>query len=208
MLDDFKRQRLILEYQLRRVISSGSSHDILNTKAQEFTIIKDTYMYFKIPVVGQLAPAKLFIRYEEGTYVRPVENIKTVREKGLARTHGKTKVELTAYYSTTNKEPNKENNMKVSESPQHCIMLISNNKDKFEGDSVYLSLFSFTGCKVTMKVVFQEQYQNKIKGLRLGGGDDVRYDEEDFKQFIVSKQYERFLAENLRTSITAPDFIK
>ena len=74
MLNDFKSLRHILEYQLKRVINSGSAHDPLSQKPQEFSIIEKTYMYFKIPVQGQLAPAKLYLRYEEGTYVRPAEN--------------------------------------------------------------------------------------------------------------------------------------
>lgn len=136
------------------MISSGSSHDLLTTKPQDFSIIKETYMYFKIPVAGQLAPAKLYIKYDEGTYVRPPEKQRHSRSRVHFNTQGKTKVELTAYYSVSNKEPSKENNMKVSESPQNCIMLPSNTKDKFETDFVYISLFSFTGCKITMRVQF------------------------------------------------------
>ena len=117
MLNDFKSLRHILEYQLKRVISSGSAHDPLSAKPQEFSIIEKTYMYFKIPVQGQLAPAKLYIRYEDGTYVRQAEKQRHSRSRVHFNTAGKTKVDLTAYYSVTNKEPSEENNQKTIESP-------------------------------------------------------------------------------------------
>ena len=48
------------------------------------------------------------------------EKQRLVRQKTMvmgSNISGRTKIELTAYYSVTNKEPSKENNMKVSESP-------------------------------------------------------------------------------------------
>lgn len=81
-------------------------------------------MYFKVHVHGQLAPAKLYIKYADDQYVRPAEKYQR-RSKVFFDTKGKTKVDLKAYYSTSNKEPSEENCLKAVESPQNCIILTS-----------------------------------------------------------------------------------
>ena len=160
LLEETKQKLYIIEYEYSRILSGGDdTHALITPRPQESFIIKSTqeqqtYMYFKIPVHGQLAPAKLYIKYEEGHYVPAPEN-QRLRSKARVSIAGKTKVELTAYYSTTNKEPSKEACDKVIESPS-CIMLTSPLKDKFEGNAVYISLLSYTGCKVQMRVKFQE----------------------------------------------------
>lgn len=117
-------------------------------------------MYFKINVHSQLAPAKLYIKYGEDQYVKPAENKFRPKSKVQFSTAGKKQVSLNAYYSTTNKEPSEENCMKNIESPQNCIILTPTpsaaTKDKFDTDVVYLSLFSYSGCKVIMRVQFPE----------------------------------------------------
>ena len=74
-------------------------------------------MYFKIPVLGQLSPAKLYLRYEEGHYVRPPEKLRHSRNRAKFNIAGMTMDDLTAFYSITNKEPSKEDNIKMVESP-------------------------------------------------------------------------------------------
>ena len=45
-----------------------------------------------------------------------------------------------------------------------------------------------------MRVQFQEQYSTKAIGMRLGLGLDTQMiDDEDFKNFLVQKEYEKYI---------------
>ena len=60
-----------------------------------------------------------------------------------------------------------------------------------------------------MRVQFQEQYSAKSIGMRLGLGLDTQImDDEDFKNFLVHKEYEKYIQSNARNAGATTDFIK
>jgi hypothetical protein len=182
MINSLKTECLTLNYQLERLVSDNDSHRILHPKKTlTVEVLANTYMYFKVVTKDMLSPGKINFAYAEGTYVR------NIRQHTFTNTT-KTKVELTVYFSTDekNKEPSKENNVKFVESPLGTFLLPIVGKDRFENNECYISLYSLTGCTVDMTVTFPELF---IKSQHRRVAKDDLTDESEFANFTVVKNW-------------------
>jgi len=74
-------------------------------------------------------------------------------------------VDLKVFYSRTEEEPCENSHDRVIHNPGKVIILTNDGKDKFETESVYLSLYSLTGCFVTLTLHMKEEVHHKY-GLR------------------------------------------
>ena len=167
MMKEFNMECHTLNYQLKRLVADKDSHQILHPKrGEKIEVIPNTYMFFKVVSKDMLAPGKINFTYLDGQYVRKKRVInygggspshKTSKPKGSS-SQLRTKVELSAYFSTNdkNREPTKENCDKEIESPSGTIMLPMVGKDRFENEEVYVSLYSITGCNVVLNVSFPD----------------------------------------------------
>ena len=155
LMKKFNTDCLALNYQLERLVSNNDSHRILYPKKTlSVEVLANTPMFFKVITKDMLAPGKVNFAYGEGTYVR------NPRRSGIFAATNKTKVELTVFFSTDekNKEPTKENNEKTIESPLGTILLPIVGKDRFDNPEVYITLYSLTGCTVHMTASFPELF--------------------------------------------------
>ena len=156
-------------------------------------VLANTPMFFKVITKDMLAPGKVNFAYGEGTYVR------NPRRSGIFAATNKTKVELTVFFSTDekNKEPTKENNEKTIESPLGTILLPIVGKDRFDNPEVYITLYSLTGCTVHMTASFPELF---VKSQHRRKEKEELADESEFQNFLVVRNWlalkEKMLAEN------------
>ena len=75
-------------------------------------------------------------------------------------------MDLKVYYSRTDEEPNENSYDRLIHNPGKAIILSNEGKEKFETDEVYLSLYSLTGCFVTLTLHMKEEKILNIFGLK------------------------------------------
>lgn len=99
-----------------------------------------------------MAPGRLLLQYGAG---------QTIVGSSAAQSAGtNTKlVDLRVYYSNNNtvKEPNEQAYSRVYHNPQRAVVLSTQpGNDYFDGEYVYLSMLSTTGCSLVMTLLFKD----------------------------------------------------
>jgi phosphoribosylformylglycinamidine (FGAM) synthase PurS component len=120
------------------------------------------HVFLKIFVTDRLSPARVFINYGDDFYIKPhfsknqKSNMAAIFAYKVNERQGKkTLVDLQAFYSKDVNEPTHEMCDRMWINP--VMTQLNNDKERYEQDYIYLSLYSQTGCTIECGVKFPEE---------------------------------------------------
>jgi hypothetical protein len=79
---------------------------------------------------------------------------------------------LTAFYSRTEQEPNEKAYDRIIHNPRRVIILTNDSKERFEQEWAYLSLYSLTGCFITLTLHMKAEKEPYIWKPKVLGHDE------------------------------------
>jgi hypothetical protein len=152
---------------------------------EEIDVLETTHLLIKVNTLNKLSPARVTITYGPGQVV-PKKESKEDRKlsqnerfnkqlKNMLNLNPKrrpeTTVDLKVFYSREEEEPNESNFDKVRgdriiHNPGKVIILTNDGKEKFDTDHVYMSLYSLTGCFVTLTLHMKEEHHHHLGHFR------------------------------------------
>ena len=135
-----------MKYEIDRLVCNEEERQKVLPTGQ-FEVIKNTYMFFKIPVMNKVAPGKLVITYAAGSKLHNRQNRKPV--------------DLRLFYSWSNreKEPTEASFEKVYNNPKVVTLNTLPGSEQYLTDYVYFSLLSHSGCLITITTHFKDDPQ-------------------------------------------------
>ena len=124
-------------------------------------MIKKTYMFFKIPVLNKVAPGRLVISYAAG---QNIPGTKPTTKLQYRQQQNRKPIDLRLFYSCSDreKEPNDSSFNKVYNNPKVVNLATPPGSDQYLTDFVYFSLFSTSGCSITLTAHFKDDPQQSL----------------------------------------------
>lgn len=189
MIRNVEQDVQALKYKLKRLVSQQEdAHIILQAghKLEDFCVVPETYMYFKCHVGNQPPPGNLTVHYAPGQFVRNMD----MRRSLKMSTTGKRQVDLKIIYSNSNvREPTEKDCNKQYLNPQGKIKLSAPpGRDTFEHDFLYFTLFSHSGCTISLHMSFQDDDRTAVKREKKPAIDFSLVNEDDLE---VIKHYNK-----------------